>query len=87
MRFEKYIRYFFNLLFVAVIVFGLFKEPIIIIAISVAFIPLSLLCGVLSVIFNFEKLSNQYPEIITSEIIRITMYLLYISLFVIIIYS
>mgnify|MGYP007047415693 CR=1 FL=1 len=87
MRFEKYIHFFFNLLLVAVIVFGLFTTPLIIIPITFALIPLTFIGKLLSKIFTLGKLKNQYEEIIIDELIRLICRLLFVSALIFIYYG
>jgi hypothetical protein len=87
MRFEKNIHYFFNLLLVTVIVFGLFTHPSIIIPITFALIPVIFISLLLLKIFTLDKLKNQYGQIIIDELIRLVCRLLFVSALIFIYYG
>jgi hypothetical protein len=87
MRFEKHIHYFFNLLLVAVIVFGLFTTPIFIIPITFALIPVIFISLILLKILKIGKLKNRYGEIMLDELIRLLWRLLFISALIFIFYG
>lgn len=87
MRFEKHIHYFFNLLLVAVLVYGLFTTPIFIIPITFALIPVIFISALFLKILKLGKLKNQYGKIILDELVGLLWRLLFISALIFIYYG
>ena len=87
MRFEKHIQYSFNLLMFSIVVFCLFTEIGFITGFAFVLLLFYLFLRIVGNIFKVEKLKNKYPELFLDELARITVYLLYFSMFLIIIDS